>query len=136
MVLESFEISLIIRGKDININEDIFSERFKKREYCRGEVISKVIPPLEEDVYIVTYKLNNDYEDGMCEFLKTINEIDCNSLIEKGNELKIRLYIQTFEGQLKIDIPHKIIELLNEIKLDFEISVLSWGEVEENEIKY
>lgn len=133
MAIESMEISLIIKGEKISIERlGELSNYGKVKEYHKGQRISKVIPEFEEEVFIFSQSLTNNYENGICEFLNIINEkIPPINLLEDKNNFKIRLYIQTFEAQLKIDISHRIINLLNQSNIDFEISILSWGEVEE-----
>lgn len=132
MAIESMEISLIIKGGKISIERlGELSNYGKVKEYHKGQRISKVIPEFEEEVFIFSQSLTNNYENGICEFLNIINEKIPINLLEDKNNFKIRLYIQTFEAQLKIDISHRIINLLNQSNIDFEISILSWGEVEE-----
>lgn len=128
------EVSLIIKGEKPSIEGlGELSNYGKVKEYHKGQRISKVIPEFEEEVFIFSQNLTNNYEDGICDFLNIINEkIKPKNLSEDKNNIKIRLYIQTFEAQLKIDISHRIINLLNKSNLDFEISIFSWGEVAEN----
>lgn len=127
----SKNISLIIRDKNMDTNPLIkLLELENVKFYNKGEKISRVIPAFEEDVLIYTFEIEEDIDNAISDFVSKIKEcMDYDKIIQKYEEVKIRLYIQTMEAQAQIVLSHKSMMLLESLKVKFEISLFSWGGV-------
>jgi hypothetical protein len=95
----------------------------------KGDIISKVCPPLDHDYFCFEYQLKESIEESLCSFQKIINETELYSRYK--NKLKLRIYIQSLEAQMYLFLSRNAVRILNDLNLDIEISILSWGEVKD-----
>lgn len=132
--MESIEsnISFIIYG-DINENEiEKFNElqkygevRFRKK----GDIISCALPAVERDMVSFTYKLSEQMEE-LNFFCKIVESLNISKYKQKGYKVCLRLYIQSDYAQIQFCLPNKILQMIEKLKLDLDISILSWGGID------
>lgn len=127
-MFQNFKISLIIQGSTIDINELCFLENYGEiKLYKKGECISCVTPPLESDCFKFTYKFKENLDKSVEEFYEIIKSINLKKF--KESDLKLRFYIQSYDAQIMFSLSNKSINMLSELGINIEFSILSWGEV-------
>lgn len=60
-----------------------------------------------------------------------ISKSDIEYLHDSDNNVELRLYLQSFEAQINLSFSSHLLSLLNDLEIDLQISILSWGEVAE-----
>lgn len=127
-----YKISLIIHG-DIGEYEDlaILNNYGVVKYRKKGELVSKVLPRLENDTFSFVYEVSEYSEEKLNGFFDIMKLIDINKYKAKGCDINIRLYIQSDYAQVQFVLPQNIIHRIEELGLDLYVSVLSWGGVDE-----
>ena len=123
-------ISLIIKGEvtDNHFNNlNFLSTVGKIRFRSKGETISRVVPPLDTNVFTFTFDLHN--ESDMFNFISIINELNLDKLKE-NNDVKLRIFLQSNNAQVYLPLSRNVIQAIANLNIDMEISILSWGECE------
>lgn len=129
-MVKNTNISLIIKGE---VTEDHFHNlnflsRVGKISFRnKGEIISRVVPPLDMNVFTFTFDLCG--EDDISRFISIINDLDTDKLKE-NNDVRLRLFLQSDNAQVYFLLPQDVIQAVAGLNIDMEISVLSWGECE------
>lgn len=123
-------ISLIIKGEitEAHVRELNFLSKLGKISFRnKGEIISRVVPLLDMNVFTFTFDLCG--EDDISRFISIINDLDTDKLKE-NNDVKLRLFLQSDNAQVYFLLPQDVIQAIASLNIDMEISVLSWGECE------
>lgn len=123
-------VSLIIKGEitEDQVRELTFLSRSGKISFrIKGEIISRVVPPLDRNVFTFTFDLCS--EDDISRFISIINDLNTDKLKE-NNDVKLRLFLQSDNAQVYFLLPQDVIQAVAGLNIDMEISVLSWGECE------
>ena len=123
-------VSLIIKGEitEDQVRELTFLSRSGKISFRnKGEIISRVVPPLDMNVFTFTFDLCG--EDDISRFISIINDLDTDKLKE-NNDVRLRLFLQSDNAQVYFLLPQDVIQAVAGLNIDMEISVLSWGECE------
>ncbi|MCM1329882.1 MAG: hypothetical protein NC253_10625 [Ruminococcus sp.] len=127
-MLNSFNISLIIRGTIGNPEELTALKKYGKTTFTRkGETISRVVDLAEQDFFAFTYTLTENCEKDLKDFSDLIKNINLTKY--KECDVKLRIYIQSLDAFILIMLTQEMLKTLCELGLDVEISILSWGEV-------
>lgn len=50
-------------------------------------------------------------------------------------DVRLRIYVQSFDAFILITLSKEMITMLQELGLDVEISILSWGEVTDDSVE-
>ena len=125
-MMSSFNISLIIKGTINKVEELDILKKYGKVMFCKkGNHISRLTFPLEQDFFKFTYTLKENYENDLKKFADIIKGLDLHEY--KNCDLKLRIYIQSFNAQIMLLLSKNMIEVLHNLGLDVEISILSWG---------
>lgn len=128
--MKNTNISLIIKGEvteDHFHNLNFLSRVGKISFHNKGEIISRVVPPLDRNVFTFTFDLCS--EDDISRFISIINDLNTDKLKE-NNDVKLRLFLQSDNAQIYFLFPQNVIQAIAGLNIDMEISVLSWGECE------
>ena len=128
--------SLVIRAESINmedITKNILVDNYKI--VMKGEVISKIVPPLENDCY--SYETQGESGESFRQILEkhldTITPFkEYLQKIKSIYDVSIRIYVQSDFAQIYFELPPETVKKLVEFYLTTEISILSWGGVEDN----
>jgi hypothetical protein len=136
--ITSGHCSLIIYGRPnldierINDNLCIIPTRVRRK----GEIAHKIAGPIKADVWIYEIKISQEPNITLNELLKLlIPHKDFIVELFKSADICIRCYIQSALAQIGFDFSPDTIKMLAELNIKFEISIISWGEVEmENEL--
>ena len=128
--MKETHISLIIRGE---VTEDDFrnlsflSKAGKISFRSKGEIISRVLPPLDMNVFTFTFDLCDT--NDIFNFLSIINGLSLDKLKE-NNDVKLRIFLQSNSGQIYLLLSRNVLQDIAKLNIDIEISVLSYGECE------
>ncbi|WP_132013697.1 DUF4279 domain-containing protein [Hydrogenispora ethanolica] len=127
--------SLIIRGTKLEFDE-IKTELniIPSKVVRRGETISKIIPKSEYDIWIYEVKFRDNEEVN-----ETLEPLLSNLLSSKqflqnlssSFDVVLKCYVQSDLAQINFEFSPKVISYLAEIKLRLEVSIFSWGGVED-----
>lgn len=129
-MIKKTNISLVVKGE---ITEDDFQDlrflsKFGKISFRRkGERISRVVPPLDMNVFTFTFDLCE--KSDVLDFLSIINGLSLDKL-KMNNDVRLRLYLQSNSAQIYFMFSKSVIQDVANLNIDMEISVLSWGECE------
>lgn len=127
---------LIISGNQINFDEIRDKLRIEpSRTTRKGEVKSKVIGPSQFDSWVFEQKFESSDE-----IAKTLDKLLAVIHPHKGYinvlsdtfDVIIKFFVQSNFAQIGVALPPYLIKKIAEINVKIEISVLSWGEVENN----
>lgn len=127
---------LIISGNNINydeIRDKIGVE--PSRTVRKGEIKSRVIGASQCDIWIFEKKFKNSDEvaNKLDELLLEIEPCEgyVKTLVNAYNVV-IRFYIQSDFAQIGVSLPPELIQKLANLNIKMEISVFSWGGVEDS----
>lgn len=133
--IDSGNCSFIIRGEGLNLSEITKSLNIKPtREVRKGVVESSIIGPNKADVWIYELKFNenqspNDslktllsYLSQSKKFIKSLSTI---------YDVSIKCYIQSSMAQIGFILSPAMINELSTMNVKLELSILSWGGVED-----
>lgn len=126
--------SFIIKGDGLNFAE--INERLKIEPSSisrKGEIISKSMGKIPNDVWIYEMKLKADEEpskvvEKLVEVLKP--SASFIKTISSSEDVCLRCYIQSDYAQIFFDFSPKVIQDLAQLNIRLEVSILSWGGVE------
>jgi len=130
--------SLIIQGKDI-LDFDEIDEKIgvlSTAKYKKGDVFSKSSPnKIPNDLWIYDCNIDKyiDVNEALCDLLNKIKvSKEYIRQLSGLSDVCIRCYVQSDLAQIGFDLSPYIINELANVNVRFEISILSWGEVEKN----
>lgn len=134
-MLISGSCGIIIRGKN-ELNFDFISKNLMikpTRIVKKGEIVNESAGVVKSDVWIYEVKfvrggdINSTLEELLVTLLPYKNVISdlCNY-----SEICIRCYMQSELAQIGVDFQPNVISMLAELDIKFELSILSWGAVE------
>lgn len=130
-MINSFNISLIISGTINEVKKLDILKKYGRVIFCqKGTHISRLASPLEQDFFKFTYTFKENYERDLKKFVNAIKSVDLREY--KNCDLKLRIYIQSFDAQIILLLSKNMIDVLHNLGLDVEISILSWGEVKDD----
>ena len=128
--------SLLIKGKDI-LNFDDINNNLKIKASSvmkKGEIRSKIVGAIQNDIWIYEIKAANDENLNTIleKLLKTLKPVkNYISKLNFSQNVCIRCHIQSNDAQIYFLVSPSIISNLAELKLPIEVSILSWGEVDD-----
>lgn len=128
-------LSFII--KNIKLDFDEISDRLKLQPtkiVRNGESLSKVVEESQNDIWIYEVKSKENSNTNAI-FEKLLNDIspsiDNIKLLSGLHSIYLRLYVQSDYAQIRMDISKNVIQKLSDLNIRLEISVLSWGGVDD-----
>lgn len=127
--------SLLIRGSQINFDEVDMNLKVKPtRVVKKGDVISKSIGPSQYDVWVyeIRHDENGNPKESLTELLSNLKSSrDFLHTIFQTADVSVKCYIQSDLAQISFEFSPEIIKELAELGVKLEISILSWGGVED-----
>lgn len=130
-MINSFNISLIINGTINDVKKLNILKKYGRVMFCqKGTHISRLVSPLEQDFFKFTYTFKENYEKDLKEFADIIKNINLQEYTKY--DLRLRIYIQSFDAQIFLLLSKEMIQVFYDIGLDVEVSILSWGEVNDD----
>ena len=127
--------SLIIKGNGLDFGE--INERLKIEPSSvsrKGEIISKSMGENPNDVWIYEMKLKEDEEPNkVLEKLVKVLKPSASFIktISSTGDVCLRCYIQSDYAQIFFDFSPNVIQDLAQLNIRLEVSILSWGGVED-----
>lgn len=126
--------SLIISGDQLDF-DDIRKKLLIKpsRIIRKGEIKSKVIGPSQYDVWVFerNFKSRDEIARTLDELLMELQPFEeYIKLLSNDIDIAIKFYIQSDFAQIGATLPAQSIKKLAEMNIRMEISVFSWGKVE------
>ena len=134
---ESFvagSFNFIIRGEDLNLDEITKNINLKPSKVRRkGELIAKDIKMKDSYwSYQIKYEGYNELDLALDDLLNTLHPYKSFvSEISNVYDVFINLSIRSNLGQLGFDLQPKILKVLADLSIRFEVNILSYGEVED-----
>lgn len=130
-VNENGAISLLIYGEELDfdtVNKDMGVEF--TAAYHKGDKINRqrnAVRTFWE--YRLEFDSLNKMENTLIHFFDTLK----NAAIKKYSnyDVRLRLYIQSDMSQIFFTMPEAVLKSASELGIPFDISVLSWGEVDD-----
>lgn len=132
---KSGNCSLVIRGTEIDFGEIDINLKIKPtRIIRRGDVLSKTIGPSQYDIWI--YEIRHDESGDPNKTLKTLLSIfkssgDFLRMTSKLVDVSVKCFVQSDLAQIGFEFSPEVIKNLADIGIKFELSILSWGGVED-----
>lgn len=127
--------SLIIRGNKIDFGEIDINLKVKPTKIIkRGDVLSKTIGPSQYDIWI--YEIKHDESGDPNKTLKNLLSIfkpsgDFLRMTSKSIDVSVKCFVQSDLAQIGFEFSPEVIRDLADIGIKFELSILSWGGVED-----
>lgn len=134
MGFASGSCSLIIRGNSLDFNQINNNLGLNSTEaFKKGDVFSKVAGEIKEDVWI--YKIMMEKTEDPDSTLKRLLAVlrpsrKVINFISTTSDVCIRCYIQSELAQIGFNFTPDVVKELAYLKIRLEMSILSWGEVE------
>lgn len=127
----SYNVRFIMNGNIEETEKLDFMKKYGKVSFHRkGDVISRAAPPVEEDTFCFEYSLLDDPEQRLTEFSSIIKMIDLSSF--GNNKCYLRIFLQSDNAQMGCSFSKKMIKILSDLNMELYISILSWGEVDDD----
>jgi hypothetical protein len=134
-MLNSGSWSLIIRGSklvfdEINEKLSLLPSQITKR----GEPRSSVLTSNIYDIWQYEIKFdNNSIIESFNELLSNLQSCsEYINVLAKTNDVAIRFYIQSDFAQMGFSITAEMLQRLANLNIKLEVSIFSWGGVEDN----
>ncbi|WP_138753543.1 DUF4279 domain-containing protein [Paenibacillus sinopodophylli] len=130
MSFTSVACSLLIRGDDLNKESISNGLNLNPTNYIlKGQQIKKTKFKAPKDIWtyevkLVNEELPNTVLYNLISKLKHSKNYIINTSFE---DICIRLYLQSDLAQIYFDIEPNVLKELAELKIRFEVSILSWG---------
>lgn len=106
-----------------------FMNKYGKTSFHRkGDIISRAVPPAEQDTFCFEYSLLDDPEQRLTDFSNIIKMIDLSSFGK--NTYYLRIFLQSYHAQMSCSFSKKMIKILEGLNMELYISILSWGEAD------
>lgn len=136
MGLVSGSCSLIIRGHDeIDFSYlDKYLNIKPTKVVKRKEILNKSAGEIKSDVWIHEIKMEKegDINNTLKELLYLLRQDEDKICVLSDNiDICIRCYMQSELAQIGVDFSSKVIMLLAKFNIRLELSILSWGSVED-----
>lgn len=138
MDLATGSFNLIIRGKhDLDFDEiekNLGLEATSKKR--KGTIISKVMGPIPNDIWIfeIEYNENSEPKEVFGSLITRLKPTkDYLAQLSTLHDVCLRFYIQSDFAQIFFRLSPQILNDLAELNLPLEVSILSWGGVEDND---
>jgi hypothetical protein len=135
MGLVSGSCSLVIRGhNEIDFNYiDKYLSIKPTKVAKRKEIINKSAGEVKSDIWIheIKMKKGDDINNTLKELLYVLsNDQNKINLLNNNLDICIRCYMQSDLAQIGVDFSPEVIALLAKLNIRLELSILSWGSVE------
>jgi hypothetical protein len=99
--------------------------------FKQDEIVNKIAGPIKKDVWIYETKIDKEPNITLNQLLRLlIPNKDFIIELSKLANISVRCYIQSALAQIGFDFSQDTIKILAELNVKFEISIISWGEVE------
>lgn len=133
MKLSSGSCTLIIAG-----NPDLDFEEINSRlsinptkKFKCGEIANKIAGPIKNDIWTYEIKISEEPNTSLNKLLMLlVPKKDFITNLSNTVDVSVRCYTQSDLAQIGFTILPDTIKMLADLNIRFDISILSWGQVE------